>query len=360
MYEIYYVYPKYKNMSFSIIAKSHIEQLRSHVKIQEIDEDVLDNLLWLKPRNILLHPILYTTIGDKADLFEERQKRLSKLLRVKGVLGGFETSDSDRIGRVAVESLNKLDLVFLPSQFAIDVFKKSGVKIPLHLLPHGLSETMLSPNRDITHEKIKQIKDMKEKNSAIVVLFFMLHSEYRKGADLVLEAMRFLQQKRRDLYLVVKGGSHDSTYSSKFKMLRFIEVSGWLSQDVLRQLYDVSDILVVPSRGGGFELNALEGLARGLPTLVPNAGCFKDYIEYCVPLSIEKNPKLFPDNPIHVGRGWETTVDELAFKIDLVADCLEQYREKSKEQVKEITEKYNWKDIGSKLYEILKMYGFCG
>ena len=176
MNDIFYIYPKYKNMSFSNIAKAHIQRLKHKVKIQEIDEDVLGHLMWIKPRNILLHPILYVTIGDKAGQFDARQKRLRNLLKVKGKLGGFETADSDKISKVAIESLNKLDVAFLPSKWAIEVFKKSGAKLPLRHLPHGVSEDMSTPDKKITNEDIIKIQKLKKKKDAVLILYFMLHS----------------------------------------------------------------------------------------------------------------------------------------------------------------------------------------
>jgi len=359
MDEIYYVYPKYRNMSFSIIAREHIARLGKKVKIQEIDEEVLDNLQWLRTRNILLHPILYVTIGDRANLFEERQKRLVRLLKVKGKLGGFETADSDKVSSIAIEQLNKVDVAFLPSNWAIKVFQSSGANIPLIHIPHGVSDIMTNPDKTLTNESILKIKEIKDKNNAILVLFFLMHSEYRKGADLVYEAMEFMQQKNKDLVLVLKRGGGNTVLMQKFKKLRVIEIPTWMPDIVLRQLYDACDMLLCPSRGGGFELNALEGLARGLPTLVPNAGCFQDYVDYAVPLPITGTPQVFPDNPIHQGVGWETNPDYLADTIDTVASNLEAWKEKAAVASEEVRKIYSWGPICEKLHASLVEHHFC-
>lgn len=357
---IYYVYPKYKNVSFSVVAREHINQLKKRVIVQEINEEVLENLQWLRQRNILLHPVLYVTIGDRADLFDQRQGRLRNLLRVKGKLGGFETADTNKISRIAIDSLNKLDLVVVPSTFAKQVYEKSGARAPIHILPHGLSDVFINSSRRISNPNLRKIFEKKKASNAVLVLFFMLHSDYRKGADIVYEAMDFLQQKDRHICLVIKKSTCDTDISKKLRRLRAIEVSSWLSQEDLRQLYDLSDMLIVPSRGGGFELNALEGLARGLPTIVPEAGCFLDYIDYCIPMPIEREVQVFPDNPIHVGKGWEVSADTLINKVDFCYNCLDQLKEKARERAKEIRSKYSWNVLGERLYEILSIHGFCG
>jgi len=354
--EIYYVYPMYRNVSFTMIAEQHIEQLQKRVKIQRIPEDALDNLMWLRPRNVILHPILYMTMGDRPDMLKVRQERLSRLMRVKGVMGGFETADSDRISEVAVETLNQLDLVFLPSQFAIDCFKSSGVKVPIHKITHGLTDTMMTESKSIEHPFIQDINNMKQREHVTLILYFVTHSEYRKGADIVADAMSFIQQKHRDVLLVVKSG----TLPERFRLLRTVHVSYWLDENQLRQLYDACDMLIVPSRGGGFELNALEGIVRGLPTLVPNAGCFKEILDFAIPLTITGNPKVFKDNPIHVGNGWETNADHLAHSIDLTLSKLGDWKEKFQEHSKTVRKVYSWQAVCENLFNLLVKYGFCG
>jgi len=357
---IHYIYPRYKGVSFNLISEQHIKWLSKKVKVQKIDEEVLDNLMWLQPRNILLHPILYVTIGDKAFQIETRHKRFERVIKIKRKLGGFETADSDQISKVAVDILNRFDVVFLPSTFAIRSFKNSGVEVPLELVPHGLNDVFLDPDRSIRADSIKHIQGIKERNDATLVLFFCLHSDYRKGADLVAEAMEHVQGMHDNVYLVLKKTGVDTPIHEKMRNLRLIEVPTWLPDAELRQLYDVCDMLLVPSRGGGFELNALEGLARGLPTLVPNAGCFTDYIKYAVPLPITSNPKVFPDNPIHIGNGWETNSDQLAHMIHQVLGGLDAWKEKAQANAPTVRQTYSWEAVCNNLFDLLVKHGLCG
>ena len=358
MAEIFYVYPRYKSVSFSLIGKQHIKYLSDKVKVQEIDEEALDNIQWLRRRNILLHPILYNVIGDKIRQFEVRSKRLQRLLRVKNKLGGFETADSNKISKVAVDALNQTDLVMVPSTFAQMSFKVSGVKAPIEVVPHGLNDAMLVDD-GITDPQILKIKKIKDEHDAKLILFFLIHSEFRKGADIALEALRFIQMKYPNVYLVLKSQGEGGKMLEEFRKLRTIEVTSWLKDDVLRQLYDVCDVLIVPSRGGGFELNALEGVARGLPTIVPNAGCFTDYINFCIPVNVSDRPRVFTDNPIHIGTGWEVSVDDLAYTLSNVLEELDYFKEIAKTNATIARDRYNWRNICEKLYEILKKYGFC-
>ncbi len=355
---LYYIYPMNKKISFSLISKQHIKYLSRKVKVHEIDEVVIDGLVWTKKRRVLLHPILYVTIGDRPELFSERVRRLKALQKVAERLGGFETCDSDAISKIATYVLNQFDLVIVPSNFAKNVLKKCEVVTSVEVLPHGIPEEFMRIGNPIKSENILPVLELKEKHNAILVLFFLMHSGFRKGADLVYRVMKQVQEKYKNVYLVVKRGDIIDPYLIPLRSLKTIEITGFLTVEELRQLYDTCDILLCPSRGGGFEMNALEGISRGLPTLVPNAGCFLDYIQYAIPLPIAKKVKVFNDNPIHVGYGWEVSIEDFYSKVCDVIEHLSEYKEKFAKRKYEVRQKYSWKHICDKLYEILRKYGF--
>ena len=354
---IYYVYPRWKNVSFSVISRQHIAHLKGKVSVQEIDEDVLDQQMWIKPRNIILHPILYSIMGDKPEMEEFRGKRLTKLLRVKGRLGGFETADSDRISQKGVDICNKFDLILVPSRYAVESYKRSGVTTPVEIVPHGLTDEMLTNDKRIYDPNLAALERMKKERGAIFVLYFLLHSEYRKGADIVAETMEFVQSRNSEVYLVLKGGQGEAIFN-RLKGLKMLHIPQWLDDGQLRQLYDLCDVLIVPSRGGGFELNALEGIARGLPTLVPSDGCFLDYIDYCIPVPITGKPKVLVNNPIHIGVGWETNGDFLAHAIEITVANLDHWKEKADFWSRAVCEDYSWGKVCDNLFNLLQRYDF--
>jgi len=355
---LYYIFPKEKNISFSLISRKHIQYLSRKTKVYDVDESMLDNLMWPSGKKILLHPILYVTIGDREDLFEKRIRRLKKLLDIADRLGGFETCDSDSISKIAVEVLNNFDLVVVPSTFARNVLLQCGVKSEVVTVPHGVPEAFMTPKRDITSKNLLPLADLKKKKNLIYVLFFLMHSGYRKGADIVYNVMKRIQERYKNVILVVKRGSIIDPYLAYLRKLRTVEVAGFLAEDELRQLYDLCDVVLCPSRGGGFELNALEGIARGVPTIVPEAGCFLDYCSYAITVSATKRVKVFEKNPIHVGYGWEVDQYEFYNVLMDVINNLEEYKAEFREHMRRIWWNYNWSHICDMLFHYLKKFGF--
>lgn len=355
---LFYIYPKFKQVSFRFISEIHIQYLKNHIRVQALDEDVLDVVKFARGRNILLHPILYTTMGDTLELYGKRIKRLQRLLRIKNRLGGFEAVDSDRISRWAVDILNKMDLSIVPSTFAKDALQNSGVETPIEIVPHGIPDEFLNPNNQVTHPRLVELLDFKNKNKAIFILHHLPHSGYRKGSDIVYEVMKKIQDKYPNVYLIVKRLKNLDPMLGNLLNLRSFEVSEEFNWKDYANLYDICDVCILPSRGGGFECSAIEAIARGVPTLVPNAGCFKDYIEYTVPIAVNSYPEVLTGNPIHIGRGWEVDFNDFYKKLTHVIENLKDYKRKFRGYAKTVKEKYAWNRICNKLVEILKKYEF--
>jgi len=358
MNELYYVYPMYQKGSFHLISKNHINHLNNKIKVQQIDEQVLDSIWWVEGKKVLLHPIGYLLLGDKVEMFFSRIKRLEKLKQVSKRLGGFDTADSDRISKIFVDVLNQFDLVIVPSQWAKNCYINSGVNTNVEILSHGLNDAFLSNSKQITHNAIQQLINIKRKKNAKLVLFFLMHSGFRKGADLVYRAMAEIQKEYDNVFLVVKTGEGIGSDLSNLLKLKTIHIKGWLNDWELRQLYDACDILVCPSKGGGFELNALEAIARGLPTLVPNGMCFSDYIDYAIPVKLNNKVVVLPNNPLHVGYGYEINLDDFVRKLKDVIANLQKYKKRFNKQSNQIKKKYAWSSICEKLYKMLKGYEF--
>ena len=283
---------------------------------------------------------------------------LPLLLAFNSLLGFSSFESSDRISPEAVEVLNEFDVNFVPSNWAKNVYINSGVIAPVEVLPHGIPPSFHKESKGITTPDVKRLLDLKKANKSIYILYFLTHSGHRKGADLVAEVMRLIWSKYPNVYLVVKHAEILDPYLGHLRSPKTYFVGRWMSEWELRDLYDLCDILLCPSRGGGFELNAVEAVSRGLPTLVPNDGCFLDYIDCVIPIEVERRIKLFPDNPIHIGNGWEVDINDFYRKLSEVIEHLEDYKAKFKKYAEKIRKRFHWGEIGYKLVLYLKKHGF--
>jgi len=281
------------------------------------------------------------------------------MLSKKCRLIAFDTADSDSISQEAINLANLVECVVVPSNFAKEVFERCGVNVEIEVIPHGIPEEFTTPEKTITHPDFKKLVEIKEKNNFIFVHFNLTHSGYRKGADLFAKAMGIVQKENPNIVILLKRLENIDPYVPSLRKLRTIEIGSYLNYNEFRQLYDLSDIMVLTTRGGGFELNALEAIARGVPTIVPNAGCFLDYIQYTIPVDVTENkPIVLPNNPIHTGKGWEINVEKLAETILHIADNLSHYKRKAWRNAKKVWKEYSWLNIAKKILNLLEKHNF--
>jgi len=352
--QLSYFYPVSDNGSFHIVAKNQIEQLRRRYIVQEFELTNLFLMSYYPSRNYVFHPLGYPFVSGLMDDFKRRLDKVIALRRQLNSLIGFDTADSDRISEKFAQFLNVFDLVGVPSEFAKKSYLDSGVETRVEVFPHGIPKEFEKNDDTISNPSLRRLLDIKLGNGFVYVLFFLAHSGWRKGADIVAKAMRIVQSKYPNVILLLKTKDLIDPYFAELTKTRMIHVRGFFDNDTLRQLYDLSDIVIVPSRGGGFEMNALEGAARGKPTIVPRAGCFLDYIDYVIPIEAPNECIPLPNNDIHIGKGWETTPEILASKIIEVVEHYQEYLNKAKSNRLSIIRNYSYRNIGEKLIKVFK------
>ena len=114
---------------------------------------------------------------------------------------------------------------------------------------------------------------------------------WRKGIDLLLDAYRAAFTARDDVTLVIKdfgrGGPYQPQEAEERVRAMAADPSGprvaflrdRLSDDEIPRLYASCDCLVHPYRGEGYGLTVAEGMAAGLPVIVPEGGSTADFCD---------------------------------------------------------------------------------
>ena len=99
-----------------------------------------------------------------------------------------------------------------------------------------------------------------------------------KGIEDLIQAMSWIRQSGRQIYLniVGKGPDYYEAYLKKLvqskKLGAWVKFHGWIPSPEVRQWMERSACLVVPSRREAYGFVALEGMAIGAPLIASNAG----------------------------------------------------------------------------------------
>jgi glycosyltransferase involved in cell wall biosynthesis len=338
---ILYFYPKFHTISFKYVAEQYITMLSEFYKVETIDESVFHNFSLNTESDMILHPLLYIAGKDI-------NRYITQVSRAKHVIG-IDVADSDKLSVDAVTMSNLTDALIVPSNFSLGAYVESGVRVPIYVVPHALNDTFLS--RDPPMEYINELGEyipllLKLREKYRVLFFYTLwHSEYRKGADLVFEVLSRLSKERNDFTLISRTGSPIFLYEIEKKGIKTLTITRHLSYASMRYLYDLCDIYPLFSRGGGFELNGLEALARNEIVIASEGGAWQDYLprEFLVPP--QAWVRVFRDNPYHIGVGPEIDIEKAIDKLHTVMDNLDEYKAKAREYSEYVREKYSFENI---------------
>ena len=107
---------------------------------------------------------------------------------------------------------------------------------------------------------------------------------YEKGFQLALEAMpQVIKAVPGTRFLVAGSGTHEEELKKQAAELGLMEHGtflGWIGDDVLRSLYGIADLTVVPSIYEPFGLVALEAMASGCPCIVADTGGLREVVPH--------------------------------------------------------------------------------
>jgi len=349
MTRLTYIYPLSTRVSFQLVAKKHIEILRNAgFEVDEMDSKRIDvNKL---NRVTVIHPIFFTLYSNHANL-------LRKILKKVDALIGFDVCDADHISPLASYTASQFDCVIVPSTFCKNVFINSGVMTNVECIPHGVDDIFLRDDVEPKSDIVKMIRELR----GFKILFFLWSAGYRKGADVVANALAHLTRKYDNVYLIVKTVDVFDPFMQFLMMIKnTILIMDWLDPEDLVTLYDSVDLVVVPSRGGGFELNALEGLARRKIVIVSEYGSFSEYCSDCLKVRTLRYVKLFEldriTQIIYDGLGVDPDSMDLAEKIEYVMNNYDEVLKHYEPIFQNVRTNFTWRKIGEKLIEIFKSY----
>lgn len=353
---IWYVMPFFKQVSFTYIGEKHYLELKKYFRIELVDETAFPFVQVFSRPLVLVHPYFYP--------LQRWEYRIARIQRIIHGLIGIDVADSDHISREAVRLSQYATAFIVPSNFARNSYIRSGIKKPVHVVPHGVNEEWLTHERKIPRT-FTELAKLKHRRNLKLLLSFIVHSFYRKGGDILLEIYKRLVNERNDVLLVLKTakgvGYFLETIEYKGGEIEYHMdgkvYEGWLTEEQMMELFDICDLYLLTSRGGGFEHPPLLGIARGLPCIGAKGCSWDDYMTDWMLVSSKKSDIVLKGNPIHDGYGVEMIIDKAVDRIHQILDNLEEYKAKTKEYaLTYVRDNFTWTAVGKKLRDVVTKY----
>ncbi|MFB7816244.1 glycosyltransferase family 4 protein [Paenibacillus chitinolyticus] len=192
--------------------------------------------------------------------------------------------ETTKIPRSWLPNINRFDAVCVPSVQNRIAMKRSGVRVPVYIVPHGVNSRAFNPR----NKKLS----LKKKDAFLFVSVFTF--QHRKNPETLLRAFweEFSARDRAALLIKTSGFSaresgawirgRIAAYKKKLgirhKTAPLHLLTGSTSPRTVRGVYTAGDAFVLPTRGEGVGLPFLESLASGTPVIVTGWGGHMDFV----------------------------------------------------------------------------------
>jgi len=361
-----YTFPLYTNTSFSLVARTQFEHMKKKdPEVYAIDEIAFARFIPDKKTDVIVHPSIFVMnriLQTRVDYYGRfKPEYYAWWRKLYDQLIGFDVCDSDTMSDVAVGLLNLLDKVAVPSQYCVKVYANSGVKTKTYWVPHGVEHYWYeTPNLwenvklESIHPSLLELYSYKKRKNKKLLLFWLMHSPDRKGWDEAKEIYKRIRKQRSDVILVLKTEKPNTEWYQEIEDWGVVNIYGWLDETQKMMLYDIADVNLVTSRGGGFEMNALEAIARGTPTIATNYGSWTDYMPEKLLVPPGEKVKPLPNNHLHVGWGYKIDVVSAVDKINEILQNYEEYKLIVEDHRQKIKETFNWDNVTDLAFKMIK------
>jgi glycosyltransferase involved in cell wall biosynthesis len=243
--------------------------------------------------------------------------------------------ETTRVWSHWIDSMNKVDEIWVGNYFARDAVVNSGITTPTYVFEHGIDD-MWKPF-------------LRGQNSKIRFLHVDSGSP-RKRADLVEKAFREVFGNSQDVSLTMKyrPGETDEGFDvmNLFNQNVF-KIHETLSDQEMLQLYYNHDVLVYPSEGEGFGFIPLQALATGMPVISTSRWC--SYEKYLGQNIIESTIGPTKSTGYFEGEVILPEYDSLTYLMRKVYDDIDSQCQFYYNQAEKVIEEYNWQSRCNKM-----------
>jgi glycosyltransferase involved in cell wall biosynthesis len=216
---------------------------------------------------------------------------------------GFTMHEVDRLPASWVEQANQMDELWTPSRWGARVFAESGVTRPVHVVPLGIDPERYHPG--------PQREEMRERTLFLSVFEWGA----RKGWDVLLRAYRTAFEPGDAVLLVLKIDHRAPGANPAREIAALLPhpsppvallYNQPLSAARMAELYRSVDCFVLPTRGEGWGMPALEAMACGVPAIVTDWSAPAEFVTAAngYPLPVKRLVPADAANRYYHGARW--------------------------------------------------------
>ena len=258
-----------------------------------------------------------------------------------------------------VRQANRMDEIWVPSEFNRQGFQRCGLKRPVHVMPLGVDP-------DYFHPGIRAYPN------PLGEYVFLANFEWGERKDPELLLASFNQEFSADepVRLLCKVINRDPGINLKeeIRRLGLRESGGKIAflfnlefpHYQLGSLYRSADCFIAASRGEGWDMPLMEAMACGLPAIATDWGAHQEFVHENIayPLQVRGTVPAIAKCPYYRGFSWaDPDPEHLRQLMRHVFEHREEARAKGLAAAREMAESWTWDHAAAKVAERLEAIG---
>lgn len=249
-------------------------------------------------RNIDYDTVLIHTIPEYYPEWIAQERRPNRRIF------GYTVWELERLPDHWPPILNQLDGVIVPCSWNVDIFRNSGVTVPIHVVPHLSQFEYINSSTDVDDANIRERLGLLKKDPTPFIFYTIGFWSHRKAPYLALEAYLKAFDANDPVLMVIKTTPKDFTRRTRhwrngFRLrhpspLAFVQafVSRYpgrakvvvitddtLSDGQILALHKIGDCFVSLARTEGWGLGAFEATRLGNPVVMTGYGGQLDFLD---------------------------------------------------------------------------------
>jgi glycosyltransferase involved in cell wall biosynthesis len=233
-----------------------------------------------------------------------------------------------------------MDEVWVPASFNVETFRRSGVQVPIRVMPLGIDVDYFHPGiagfRPSSRYTFLSVFEWGERKAAEVLLRAFAE-EFDQSDDVVL--MLSVYNRDPGVHIYDEVAKLNLRPSAPIVVLLNAEFAPYQ----MGSLYRSADCFVLPTRGEGWGMPVLEAMACGLPTIATDWSGPADFLHEGVgyPLQVKRMIKARAKCPYYTGFDWaDPDPDHLRSLMRHVYKHPEEARAKGAAAGREVADRY--------------------
>jgi len=335
--------------SFSKITLLLIELLKNDLSINFIPVDNKTNEQGCENFNV--GKKIKTNVSLLTEMLTRNKKNIFERLPENGIKIAYSMLESTQIPKEWVEILNNIfDAVIVPDGYLVDIYKQSGVKIPVFMIPVMINLDQFYKYKSTEEKTIKPFVfgcsavNYERKNLSLLIKAFS--EAYRNNFDYKLKIHTKIPLYIDDL--------KKNIYESNANNIELIEKN--LNEEEYAQFLSSLNCYVLLSKGEGFSITPREALACGVPCIISNNTAHKTICDtgYVYPiLSTTEESAYYPAFKKFCGKHFNCNINDVINGFKNVYDNYKLYLDKV-DNAKKWLEQYEGKNLKNKYMNLVK------